>query len=170
MKGFYVGCLLLLNGLMLSACEEEAPPPSTASILEATDCRRFLHPVEHYDESKQALVNVSFANFQSETIDNVHHYLHHRYFNITNGIGGNIYRGKVCIDQQDECVDSCINYRVDPWQKVEQTEHRISVDKPLDLVLVEYWFRDDFGNVKRFSFDLYLEQGDVKINREVKAQ
>ena len=68
------------------------------------------------------------------------------------GIGVTLTRGKVCVENGKNCVESAVRYRVEAGKVLTQPNHKVTTILNKDNITIEYWGTADNGepvNIKR---------------------
>lgn len=146
--------LMLLLGL--AACDEsqDTQKSDTSAIPNAPGaaCLRDI-PEPSVVSDVPARVALTFEEFSYSFEEGRHRFTHNRRFKETAGIGLYIYRGKVCVEDAKSCADACVRYRIEPSGSLTQREHHFATPIDPDRITLQYWARDDAGNL----FDLTRE-------------
>jgi len=145
--------------LGLAACDdgEQAADAAGAASDEreaSMNCRRDL-PAPSVTGDVAGDLSLVVEDFSYEFVDGRHRYNHTRRFRETGGVPVTIYRGKVCVDAGEECVDACVSYRVPAGASFVQADHHVATKRESDRITLHYWARDDAGNL--FELDRVIE-------------
>ncbi|MFK7866168.1 MAG: hypothetical protein AB8B77_01855 [Alphaproteobacteria bacterium] len=163
-KFLKLSMLILLVGL--GACGEEQSDDVVQTQTNAQivhDCRRILPPLTQTGSGAKGSVSINFSNFIMNFSNNRYNYRHERKFREIGGVGGFFYRGRVCVENGTECVDACVRLRVDAGSTLEQKSHHFSTALKQDKVSVEYWFRDDNGNLDKLLYTIHTNGNQFQI-------
>ena len=153
--------------LLLAACGEdyEQQPQNANQQVTKHDCRRNLPPIAQVKSDTTALVSVSFDAFDLVHIGDKLQYNHKRKFREMGGIGGYFYRGRVCVNNASRCVDACVKYRLDASLSFIQNNHKFITDQLQDTISIEYWFRDDNGNLIKTNYTVQTNEDQVFVTK-----
>ena len=90
--------------------------------------------------------------------DGRHRFTQNRRFTEMAGVGVTLTRGRVCVDQGQECVEANVTYRINAGKELLQPNHYIATLNVPDRAMVQYWGSDDNGNpiTVRTELDLIL--------------
>ncbi|MCR9221276.1 MAG: hypothetical protein NXI21_13715 [Alphaproteobacteria bacterium] len=154
--------------LALSACGEEDADQNAATgaaadgAEAALNCRRDLPPppLSADDEADLAL---SIDSFSHAVVDDRNRYPHVRRFAETAGVPITIYRGKVCVDEGQECVDACVTYRIEGGTTLVQADHHVATRRDADRITLRYWARDDGGNFHELSATIVTDGPTARL-------
>lgn len=116
-----VAISLLASTLLLAGCDEEPA-------------------------SGRAKLSLELVGLSYEFRDGRHTYNHDRHFKESAGVGLNIVRGKVCVQNGAECVDALVKYRVEASETLVQKGHHVATTSAKDTITLHYWIEDDAGN------------------------
>ena len=157
MRGVAVAALSLLVVGCFGKEEEEANlgnlVAENADQQISTSCLQDLPPpVEN--AAGPARLSLDFENFAYSFEEDRHRYTHNRRFRETAGVGLYIYRGKVCVEDASVCADACVKYRVDPGSSLTQRDHHVATPFESDRITLQYWARDDAGNLMTFTEEI----------------
>ena len=61
------------------------------------------------------------------------------------GIGATLTRGKVCVENGKNCVESAVRYRVEAGKTLTQPNHKVATTLDKDNITIEYWGTADNG-------------------------
>lgn len=144
-------CLVIGTG-----CDEDPSPASnqstTTSDVVTTDCRKFLHsspvnpnstPATSYHANLSLTLNAIDPHLDLDKIK----INHTRLFHETAWVGLSIYRGKICVENGKNCLDSCLDYRIEAGGILEQKNHSVTVKSNGEKVTMQYWYVDDGNNL-----------------------
>lgn len=160
-KSAVLATLSVAMVLTFAACQEEEAttgddrPAETGSPDDeavALNCRRELPPPP-LSGGRSADLSLAIGDFGYSFTDGRHRYPHSRRFAEKSGVPVTIYRGKVCVDDGNECADACVGYRVEGGTTLVQANHHVASTRPSDRITLHYWARDDAGNF----FELHRE-------------
>lgn len=155
---------------LLSACGEEAEEETTlndaltanADSEISTSCLQNI-PAPTMTGAGPARLSLNFENFRYSFEDDRHRYSHDRRFRESAGVGLFIYRGKVCVENATVCADACVRYRVDAGSSLTQNGHHVATPSQADRITLQYWARDDAGNLMTFTEELLTEGTNVTV-------
>lgn len=133
-----IASIALASVFLLAACDEEKPAVTGHAKLTLD------------------LVNISY-----EFRDGRHTYNHTRRFRETGGVGVNITRGKVCVQNGEDCVDALVEYRIDASETLVQKGHHVATPDVKDTITLHYWAKDDAGN--KFELHKVMKTDGEKV-------
>ena len=163
-RGVFARSLVVaVFAVVLVACNEEAEEQSSASDLIAanadasisTSClesAEIPRPVDN--PAAPARLSLDFEEFSYSFEEDRHRYTHNRRFKESAGVGLYIYRGRVCVEDAGVCADACVKYRVDPGASLTQRGHHVATPLENDRITLQYWARDDAGNLMTFTEEI----------------
>ena len=108
--------------------------------------------------TKQASLEFAVESVGYLFTDGRHRFTQNRRFTETAGVGVTLTRGRVCVDQGQECVEANVTYRIDAGKELLQPNHFVATLNVPDRALVQYWGTDDNGHPVsvRTELDLIL--------------
>lgn len=155
---------LLAIGFLSACLEEEEKKRKFNSNVQ--DCRRNLpplQPLENKPQNLRAEVTLTFKDFVMSVENGYYNYDHSRLFHELSGVGGYFYRGRVCLNDGQNCVDACLTNRLNAGESIQQNNHRFTSKSPRDRIVTEYWFRDDYGYLSYIGYNIYTDGNDIKF-------
>ena len=134
---------------------ESAPQPTLASGTTGTTT-----------DTKQASLSFSIEPIGYLFTEGRHRFTQNRRFTETAGVGVTLTRGRVCVDQGQECVEADVTYRINAGKELIQPNHYIATLNLPDRALVQYWGTDDNGHPVsiRSEMDLVLPSQGTNPN------
>jgi hypothetical protein len=136
----------------VTGCDDSEDTSARDTAIQAeesgisTSCLKELPP-PHVDSQTPARLSLTMDNFVYSYTDGRDRFTHDRRFKESAGIGLYIYRGKVCVEQGTSCADACVRYRIEPGSSLTQRAHHFATTADPDRITLQYWARDDAGNV-----------------------
>ena len=88
--------------------------------------------------------------------DGRHRFTQNRRFLESAGVGVTLTRGKVCVDDGQECVEADVTYRIDAGKELVQPNHYVATLKVPDRAVLQYWGTDDNGHPVTLEAELDL--------------
>jgi len=98
--------------------------------------------------------------------DGRHRFTQNRRFTEISGVGVTLTRGRVCVNQGQECVEANVTYRINAGKELVQPNHYVATETVPDRAMVQYWGTDDNGNPVsvRTELDLILPTQAINPN------
>lgn len=137
--------LPVLAGLMLLAACDDEPEAATDRT-------------EPAGEASSAAVAFQVEPLEYEFVDGRHRFYQVRRFEETAGVGVTLTRGRVCVADGEECVESEVEYRIDAHGVFVQERHYVATLKLPDTATITYWGVDDNGGEFELSRTLALDK------------
>ena len=158
---------MVIVAMVIVGCEDSNQQAATAQqqrITQFEDCRYALPPISQdnleNNQRKRANLSLKLSEFQMVETDIGYKYNHRRSFIENRGVGGYIYRGRICPgDNDDGCADSCVVYRFDANTILDRPNQNFITKNIKDVVRVRYWYRDDYGNLGQINILVNTDHG-----------
>lgn len=155
----------------LAGCDdvdENAEPDAAADTGTSeisTACMRDL-PDPTVTTGAAARLTLTMENFRYSFEDDRNRFTHDRRFKESSGIGVYIFRGKVCVEDAGVCADACVRYRIEPGGSLTQRGHHVATPIDPDRITIQYWGRDDAGNLLTIQKELRTSGQTIEVTSD----
>ncbi len=158
----WIGGLALAT--VLAGCDDGAPEPAAQEADPAPALSSGA--TGGGAASKQAELRIKIEPVGYLFTDGRHRFTQNRRFTESAGVGVTLTRGRVCVDQGQECVEANVTYRINAGKELLQPNHYIATLNVPDRAMVQYWGSDDNGNpvTVRTEMDLILPAQGLNPN------
>jgi hypothetical protein len=120
--------ILCAAGLMLlAACDEDKPK------------------AEKKGSGNRAEIALTLTDFRYAFENDRHTFFHSRNYVESGNVGVTFNRGKVCVEGGKICVESAVQYRIEPGATLTQPDHKVATKLEKDEITIEYWGSADNG-------------------------
>ena len=109
----------------------------------------------------RAEITLTFADFHHHIKNGRHFFTHQRIFHAKNTIRSTIKRGRLCVENGQNCLDMPLNYAIPANGKFIQTGHYFSTPLATDRITFTYWLEDQHKNQLKLEKQVIIAKGSV---------
>ena len=163
-RGRFAGCIggVLIAGLV-AGCDENAPSETATTAGSAPK----LASGEIGDSGvarKQAQLRFTVEPIGYLFTDGRHRFTQNRRYTESGGVGVTLTKGRVCVDQGQECVEADVTYRINAGEELMQPNYYVATQNVPDRAMIQYWGTDDNGNPISVRTELELVVPTQSLN------